>query len=1131
MNDRPFDQMGGDITLDKIYGDVQNISRLFSLFIALTVVGIVAGIFIVLTTNNMTAALLLGLGLFPALLSWRLMRAKRFEAAAGSLAVFFILLNTLLSTMGLGIHSINNIAFPVVLIIGSLVVNRRVMFLLTTLTVLCLGWLVFGELNGWYTVGVLERSVPGDFLSASLIVIVTAIMAYRLTDSLFKGFHRLNAEIEERNKLEESLRQQEAVLKAVSYFGEEFLKSPDWRSHIDDVLEHLGKALNVTHAYIFEDHLSPQGEPVTSMRFEWTKEGFPSDLDLPVYQNSPIHQEGFEEQVKLLSRGEIRVGTLSTFNPIEKAIFAEQGVKAILEVPVFVSAREWGAIGFDDFEKERQWRTPEMDALKIAAGILGAAIQREKSDSAVQVSERNYRQAIEAAGAIPYYRDYIERRYTFMGEGIASMTGYSAAEITPQIWDRLFLEGFPRGSMAHLTYAETDRLTEEGRLHHWECDYRILDRHGRERWVADSCIQIVDNKGARIGVVGILQDITERKTIEVNLRKRESMLEAVTFSAEQFLASADWRERINVVLERLGTEFNASHAYLFERHPGSEGKLLNSMKYEWTAPGRVSDLDSAEFQNMPPRATGFDRLYDILDSGEPLVGSASFFTEEEKEYLRSITVKALLEIRVIVNGRHWGTLGFDDADHEREWEPMEVDVIKVAAGVLGAAIERQVKDDMLKAELGERIQIEADLSRRAEEMALLYRLGTALAGGENLYQALRAFLSELKQIMTVDAFHIGLYDEETDILSYSLFLNLGADFQPPPRSLRESPGLTWEVISNRKTLYLTDVADPQTRREHHIVWIVSAPIRSYLGIPLMLPERVIGVMSVQSLEPAAYSPDQIRLLETIAAQVVITIEKSSLLERLKNELGERRKAEEDRENLIEELSERNTELERFTYTVSHDLKSPLVTIAGFLRYMEQDVVSGNMERFRTDMNRVQAAVEKMQRLLMELLELSRVGRIANPPVTIPFDDLVHEAMEAVHGRLESSRAKIVVQPDLPDVYGDHPRLVEVLQNLIDNAAKYLGSQPDPAIEIGQRGLEGGRPVYFVKDNGIGIAPEHHNRIFELFNKLDASSEGTGVGLALVKRIIEFHGGRIWVESEPGKGSAFYFTLPGKPDAG
>ncbi|RMF64136.1 MAG: histidine kinase, partial [Bacteroidetes bacterium] len=121
--------------------------------------------------------------------------------------------------------------------------------------------------------------------------------------------------------------------------------------------------------------------------------------------------------------------------------------------------------------------------------------------------------------------------------------------------------------------------------------------------------------------------------------------------------------------------------------------------------------------------------------------------------------------------------------------------------------------------------------------------------------------------------------------------------------------------------------------------------------------------------------------------------------------------------------------------------------------------------------------------------------------------------------------EVEVQPDLPAVDGDRMRLLEVWQNLISNAAKYMGEQPSPRIEIGCKPL-GDEVCFYVRDNGVGIPPAYHEKVFELFERLGTDTEGTGVGLALVKRIVEFHGGRIWVESEGmGRGSTFYFTLP------
>jgi signal transduction histidine kinase len=250
---------------------------------------------------------------------------------------------------------------------------------------------------------------------------------------------------------------------------------------------------------------------------------------------------------------------------------------------------------------------------------------------------------------------------------------------------------------------------------------------------------------------------------------------------------------------------------------------------------------------------------------------------------------------------------------------------------------------------------------------------------------------------------------------------------------------------------------------------------------------------------------------------------------LRAEMAERQRVEAEREQLIAELEAKNAELERFTYTVSHDLKAPLITIGGFLGFLEKDVRAGNFERIKADIVRISEAATKMQRLLNELLELSRIGRMMNLSQAVPFETIAREAVELVRGFIKTRGVQVEIASDLPVVYGDRLRLVEAVQNLIDNACKFMGDQPEPRLEIGQRGADtNGQPVFFVRDNGLGIDPPYHDQIFGLFNKLDPQSEGTGVGLTLVKRIIEVHGGRIWVESAgAGQGAAFYFTLPGQ----
>ena len=288
--------------------------------------------------------------------------------------------------------------------------------------------------------------------------------------------------------------------------------------------------------------------------------------------------------------------------------------------------------------------------------------------------------------------------------------------------------------------------------------------------------------------------------------------------------------------------------------------------------------------------------------------------------------------------------------------------------------------------------------------------------------------------------------------------------------------------------------------------------RSEIALPLITHGEVIGAMTIQSALPAAFSRVDITALQTMADQMANAIENARLFT--------------ERVHLIADLEVQNAELEQFAYTVSHDLRSPLVTIRGFLGYLRHDAESRDMTRFEKDMERVANAVDKMQALLNDLLELSRIGRIINQPENIPFEHIVAETIELLNGPLEKNNVKIIIQENFPHIHGDHARLVEVLQNLISNAAKFMGDQPHPTIEIGTDGLDPeGKVKIFVRDNGIGIEPQYHERIFGLFNRLDPSIDGTGIGLALVKRIIEIHGGRIWIISNPGKGATFYFTLP------
>jgi PAS domain S-box-containing protein len=242
------------------------------------------------------------------------------------------------------------------------------------------------------------------------------------------------------------------------------------------------------------------------------------------------------------------------------------------------------------------------------------------------------------------------------------------------------------------------------------------------------------------------------------------------------------------------------------------------------------------------------------------------------------------------------------------------------------------------------------------------------------------------------------------------------------------------------------------------------------------------------------------------------------------DITERKRAELERERLLADLEAKNKELESFVYTISHDLKAPLVSLNGFSSVLQKDYESQLGEEGKHYLERIQANVAHMEVLITSLLELSRIGQVVGPIEEIDVGPLLREIRDALAVRLKEAGAEFVVQEPLPTIRADRGRIHQVFVNLIDNAAKFRSAERVLRIEVGCQ-QESGFYRFYVADNGIGIAPQYHEQIFTPFRKLHPEIEGVGIGLALVKKIVEHHGGRAWVYSEAGKGATFYFTIP------
>src|SRR3989344_3810002 len=239
----------------------------------------------------------------------------------------------------------------------------------------------------------------------------------------------------------------------------------------------------------------------------------------------------------------------------------------------------------------------------------------------------------------------------------------------------------------------------------------------------------------------------------------------------------------------------------------------------------------------------------------------------------------------------------------------------------------------------------------------------------------------------------------------------------------------------------------------------------------------------------------------------------------------KRKALEDRiRHSTNHIQQKNLEMEQFVYTVSHDLKSPLVTSSGFLGLLKEDIAAQRYDKVADSVGRLERENSRMNQLIDDLLQLSRVGRIKLEVEDVAISSLIKAIIENLSAQIQEKSVTTSVMDNLPSVRGDRKRIYQVFENLIINALKYGVEGSNPLITIGSE-LADDEIRFFVRDNGPGISKEYHKKIFGLFQRLVSDNRGTGVGLTIVSRIMQLHGGRVWVESEIGQGATFWVAFP------
>ena len=436
----------------------------------------------------------------------------------------------------------------------------------------------------------------------------------------------------------------------------------------------------------------------------------------------------------------------------------------------------------------------------------------------------------------------------------------------------------------------------------------------------------------------------------------------------------------------------------------------------------------------------------------------------------------------------------------------------------------QKAHDELEIRVGERTAALQDTEERArlvaDESDVLVRIGRIVSSSLDVQEVFDQLGEEIKKLIPLDRMVIAPTEPHNFSQNHAMVLGDDEDGLIQEDAVPLAGTHTEEVILRREPVLLQpDDPNEIVSRFPGLAPLIQAGIRSLISAPLVSNNEAVGVLHIRSFQPAAYEHRHLELAGRVADQIAGAMASAQLY-------AERAEAEDRLRGYADELARSNSELEQFAYVASHDLREPLRMVSSYTQLL------GRRYRGRLDSDAdefIEFAVDganRMQQLIEDLLAYSQVDANAGTLEPIDSNAAFQQAVANCAAVIDEADAS-VTRDELPTVEADPTQLRQVFQNLIANAIKFR-REAQPTVHASAR-LERQEWVFSVRDNGIGIEAEFAERIFTIFQRLHTREDysGTGIGLAICKKIVEGHGGRIWVESEPGKGSTFRFTIQAK----